>query len=283
MKQLYFLSLLIILAGTSCKKSATSDQALAALELKNVSYGSDPLQNMDVYLPAGRNTTNTKALIVIHGGAWMTGDKADMNEAVAAFKLLLPDYAIFNINYRLATLPSGNLWPTQLNDVNTAFDFISNKAGEYQFNKSKVVIGGASAGAHLALLKAYKQNPGSIKAVIDLFGPTDMADLYQKNSSYQPLLTVFMGGTPATNITSYNSGSVLLSVNASSAPTIILHGTADTVVPISQSDSLNTRLGNAGVIKEYHKYTGEGHGVWSATNTPDAFGKIAQFIKTNVK
>lgn len=279
------MALMMTTGMISCKKTPdlAENPTSQPLELVNVSYGADAAQKMDVYLPAGRNTTDTKALILIHGGAWIGGDKADFNDAVASLKALLPDFAIFNINYRLAALPSSNLWPTQLNDVNTAFDFILNKAHDYTFNSSKLAIGGASAGAHLALLKAYKQNTGNIKAVVDMFGPTDMADLYNKNSNYQSLLTIFMGGTPATASATYSIASPLFAVTPTSVPTIILHGTLDNVVPISESDSLNNRLINAGVPKQYEKYTGEGHGFWSTANTADAMSKIAAFIKLHVK
>lgn len=278
---------LMTMIGTSCKKTGSNNDStssqLQAKEIFNVSYGNDAAQNMDVYLPAGRNETDTKAVILIHGGAWVGGDKTDMNDAITAFKTLLPDYAVFNINYRLAALPSTNLWPVQLDDVNTAFDFIVNKSSEYQFNRNKMVIGGASAGAHLALLKAYKQNSGNIKAVIDMFGPTDMKALYITNTNYQALLTIFLGGSPTTNPAVYTSSSPLFFVNSNSAPTIILHGTADNVVSISESDSLNNRLANAGVIKEYEKYAGEGHGFWSVSNSADAYAKIAAFLKLNVQ
>ncbi|MEI9807388.1 MAG: hypothetical protein WDO16_05610 [Bacteroidota bacterium] len=67
---------------------------------------------MDVYLPAGRSKTTTKLIILIHGGAWATGDKSDFNVFVDTLKIRLPDYAICNINYRLANI-GGNFFPTR--------------------------------------------------------------------------------------------------------------------------------------------------------------------------
>jgi acetyl esterase/lipase len=288
MKPLVIFCMALMVIGTSCKKNGgdtgnNGNTTLQAQEILNVSYGSDQLQNMDVYLPAGRTTANTKALVMIHGGAWVGGDKTDMNEAIASLRTQLPDFALFNINYRLASLPATNLWPAQLDDVNAAMAFITSKAGDYKFNGNKIAIGGASAGAHLALLKAYKQNSGNIKAVVDMFGPTDMSDLFVKNASYQPLLTIFMGGSPTSNPSAYTNASPLFAVSAVSVPTIILHGTADAVVPITESDSLNNRLTTAGVAHQYEKYAMEGHGFWSAPNTADALSKIASFIKTYVQ
>lgn len=283
MKRLFIYCMAVMVIGSGCKKSETENN-LPAQQLLDVAYGADAQQKMDIYLPAGRSTSTTKALILIHGGAWVSGDKAEMNEAINTFKTLLPDYAFFNINYRLATT-GGNLWPTQLNDVDAAVNFIINRKDEYKFNHKMMAIGGASAGAHLALLQAYKSNTnGNFKAAVDLFGPTDMKDLYNtSNANTQFVLGLFMGGTPASNPTGYTNASPLYAVNSSSVPTIILHGTLDNVVPIHQSNSLNNRLATAGVTKQYEKYTGEGHGVWSVANTTDAFTKIAAFLKLHVK
>jgi dipeptidyl aminopeptidase/acylaminoacyl peptidase len=147
-----------------------------------------------------------------------------------------------------------------------------------------MAIGGASSGAHLALLKAYSGNSGNLKAVVDLFGPTDMKDLYNNStSSTQFVMSFFMSGTPATNASAYTAASPLFAVNNNSVPTIILHGTADNIVPIHQSDSLNNRLVNAGRTVAYHKYAGEIHGVWNNANTADAYARIAAFLNLHVK
>src|SRR6476469_6217427 len=120
MKQLF--SLLVLLVFVSCQKETTGTAAESGEKvLQNVPYGNDGQQQMDIYLPANRNTTDTKALVLIHGGAWTSGDKTDFNEFIAILKQRLPGYALFNINYRLASFPSTNLFPTQEADVKAAF------------------------------------------------------------------------------------------------------------------------------------------------------------------
>jgi len=287
MTKLKLITLCFLLVVVACKKSGDDNgvpapNPSAALELKDVAYGADAAQKMDVYLPAGRSADSTNIIVLIHGGAWASGDKADFNDNIAFLKTALPKYAIINLNYRLAALPSTNLWPTQLNDINTAFNFIASKRIEYQINTNKIGIGGASAGGHLALLKAYKNNTGNIKAVVDLFGPTEMADLYNFNTSFQPLLSIFLAGTPTTNAAGYANASPLYGVNSSAPPTIIFHGGIDATVPIRQSDSLNNRLANAGVTKQYVVYPAEGHG-WSGANLTDTYNKMAAFISQHVK
>src|SRR5258705_7147659 len=158
----------------SCKKENNSDPGPVPVQVPektelNVGYGTDPMQKMDVYLPASRTTTATKVIILIHGGGWSSGDKADFTAYVDTLKKRIPGYAIFNINYRLAT-GAVNLFPTQENDVKAAIEFIYNKRSEYIIS-DKFVLLGTSAGGHLSLLQAYKYStPVKIKAIVDFFG-----------------------------------------------------------------------------------------------------------------
>jgi acetyl esterase/lipase len=279
---LYIAGLALLTA--SCQKDPINGgpAPLAAKSETNVSYGADALQKMDVYLPGGRTANSTKVIILIHGGGWNQGDKADFASYVDTLKKRLPDYAIFNINYRLAT-GTTNFFPTQENDVKAAIDFIYSKRAEYAIS-DKFVYLGASAGAHLALLQAYK-NTTTIrpKAVIDFFGPTDMVDMY--NNPTNPLipgaLVQVVGGTPTTQAGLYASSSPINFVSAQSPPTIILHGGLDILVSPTQSTTLKTRLTTLGVVNQYVFYPTENHG-WTGPNMIDSFDKIQAFLTANV-
>mgnify|MGYP003559321050 FL=1 len=121
----------------SCQKDSPGDPAPLPAETQlNVSYGPDPLQKMDVYLPAGRSTGSTKVIVMIHGGGWTQGDKSEFTSYVDTLKRRLPGYAIYNINYRLANGTS-NFFPTQENDVKTAVEFIYGKRNEAQISSFK--------------------------------------------------------------------------------------------------------------------------------------------------
>ncbi len=282
------LLLIAILATTSCKKSSTDDggsQALAEQTLVDVPYAADASQKMDVYLPANRSEATTYIVVMVHGGSWSGGDKTDFNTDIPNIRTLLGNYAIFNINYRLAN-GSSILLTQQTDDINTAFAYITSKAAEYHVNTNKIALMGASAGGHLALLKAYKANAdGRIKAMVDLFGPTDMAWMYNNHPLpiyTQPIIANVMGGTPTTSAAAYTSGSPINFVTSTVPPTIIFHGTIDPVVPISESDRLNTKLQTAGVAHQYITYIGEGHS-WVGTNLTDTYNKATDFIKNWVK
>lgn len=274
------LSLIVILLAfiiSSCKKEE-EDKAVTML---NVSYGSNAQQKMDVYLPAERSTTNTKVMILIHGGAWNSGDKSDFNAYVDSLKRREPTYAIFNINYRLANAP--DIFPAQEQDVKAAVEFIYNKRSEYLIS-DKFVLVGASAGAHLALLQGYKYStPVKPRAIIDFFGPADLVELYNNPPTQLVplLLNAVTGATPTTNSSLYAASSPINFVTAQSPPTIILHGGADIIVPPAQSVLLNVKLSVSGVTREYVVYPTEGHG-WFGSNLTDSFNKIQAFLAANV-
>lgn len=274
-------------AITSCNKangtSETKDTAMVELNMKNVAYGSDSAQRLDIYLPANRDAKNTKVILFIHGGSWVGGDKNEFNDAIAAIRWKLPDYAIFNMNYRLAG--SGHRFPTQLDDVQRVVSFIKDNASHYKVNSAKLGLVGASAGAHLALLQAYKNNSdGKIKAVVDLFGPADLTDLYNNHPIPQQaryVLLNLLSKTPASGASSYQQASPINYVNTHSVPTCIFHGMNDIVVPLSQSKALKSKLLANKVKVEMTAYALEGHG-WYGKNLEDTYNKTINFIKENV-
>ncbi len=281
MKQ-FIISFLLLAVITGCQKEDREKDAFAAEKtMLDVAYGTDPAQKMDVYLPANRNTTETKVLVLVHGGSWSSGDKTELNEYLPVFKQRLPGYAIFNINYRLGQLPAINTFPTQEMDVKAAFEAIVGKGDEYGFNREKLAALGVSAGAHLVLLQAYKNSTPKAKAVVDMFGPTDLAAMYNNatTSLEQMILQALLKGTPATNAALYQSSSPIHFVTAQSPPTLILQGGADPLVSPTQSTALKAKLEATNVPVQFVLYPTEAHG-WTGANLTDSYNKIEAFLKT---
>lgn len=265
----------------SCKKDdAPAPPDTSERSELNVAYGTDALQKLDLYLPAGRSADSTRVLVLIHGGGWIDGDKADFTPAVTVLRQQFPSYAIFNINYRLAAAGT-NLFPTQENDVQAAINYIHSNRESLQVSDNFVYIG-ASAGAHLALLQGYKHRERvSPSAVIDLFGPTDFKSLYNSGPVAALLISqLFSGATPETNPGVYDQASPLFFATAGVAPTLILQGGKDDVVPPVQSEMLKTKLSNAGVANQYVLYPDEGHG-WDGNELLDTFTKIGEFLRAH--
>ena len=280
----WYLIIGISLLLVSCQKE--QDLSPIVLEEKtelNAAYGTNATHKMDIYLPKARSTATTKVMILIHGGAWSTGDKTDFTAYVDTLKRRLPGYAFFNINYRLAT-GTPNLFPTQENDVKAAIEFIYSKRDEYNVS-DKFVLLGVSSGAHLSLLHAYKYtSPVRIKAVVDFFGPTDLVDMYNNPASiFAPpaAIAAVVGGTPATHLTLYQQSSPMTFLSAQSPPTIILHGGVDILVSPAQSANLFSKLQLAAVPRQYVFYPTENHG-WTGATLTDSFDKIGVFLAANV-
>lgn len=280
----YLIIFIASLSILSCQKESNlGTTELAAQTQLNIAYGTDASQKMDIYLPASRTTAATKVMVLIHGGGWSTGDKTDFTAYVDTLKRRLPGYAIFNINYRLAT-GAVNLFPTQENDVKAAIEFIYGKRNEYKIS-DKYILLGTSAGAHLSLLQANKYtNPVKIKAVVDFFGPTDLVDMYNNPASaFAPpsAVSAVVGATPTTNLTLYQQSSPITFISAQSPPTIILQGGVDILVSPSQSVSLKNKLQSFSVTHQYVFYSTENHG-WVGANLTDSFDKIGIFLAANV-
>ena len=253
--------------------------------MKNISYGSDSTQKMDIYLPANRSADKTKTIIFIHGGSWSGGDKYEFTDAIQNLSSALPDYAMFSINYRLAYYGK-NKFPAQMEDIESAINYIAEKSDDYEINADKICLVGASAGAHLALLYAYKNNnDDKIKAVVDLFGPADLTDLYHNHpvpSASQPVLVNLLGSTPNNKPELYREASPVNYITANTVPTKIFHGAGDYVVPVAQSNKLKAKLQQNNVKVELTVYPAEGHG-WYGASLYDTYKKTADFIKENVQ
>ena len=282
MKFLFF-SVLFMSILTSCQKENKDTENESAKTVLNVSYGGDDRQKMDVYLPAGRSKEATKAIVLVHGGSWTSGNKTELAAYIDTFKKRMPELAIININYRLAS--STRPLSASESDVKAAVDFIATQAAGWGIHKNAMALLGVSAGAHLALLQAYKYtDPIVPKAVISFFGPADMADLYNStgNSYYQMGLQLLIGGTPTSKPAVFEQASPINFVKGQSPPTLLLHGGRDGLVPVAQSKKLKAQLDKVGVPSDLVVYPAEGHG-WQGANLTDAYNKIGQFLAQHIQ
>lgn len=201
----------------------TNFDAAKPYTLSNVKYGADPKQSMDIYLPANRKAATTKVLIMLHGGGWIFGDKTEFNAGVAGLMAAIPDMAIVNANYRLYS-NGQNAFPAQEQDMNAIWNFVLNMRSQAQLS-DKIALFGQSAGAQMVMLHAYKNHSAvQPRAVVEWYGPTDLAKLYNENTAQASVFAPVIGGTPATVPQNYFSASPVNFVSSTSAPTLILQG-----------------------------------------------------------
>ncbi|MCH7401559.1 prolyl oligopeptidase family serine peptidase [Belliella kenyensis] len=232
-----------------------------SMELVDEPYGNHPRQAMDVYLPANRSSKETKILVWIHGGAWTDGDKSEFSAFKERFENAFEGYAFVSLNYRLFNITTGsNRFPNQEEDVMDAIEYIKAHASKWGVS-SEIVIAGASAGGHLALLHAYKNNPDkSVKAVVAFFPPTDFNTFHGFNFITTMLIEALHGGGPSSQAQRYIDSSPVKHINNSSVPTVFFHGTADNVVPIQQSQLLEKTLKDNNIPMSNRYVQGAQHG-----------------------
>lgn len=119
-----------------------------ARALRDVSYGSDPRQRFDVYLPAQAH--NAPILLFVHGGGWANGNKDNPGVVENKAAYWLPKgYIFISTNYRMRpdTAPLD-----QARDVARALAAVQKRAPGWNGDASRVLLMGHSAGAHLAAL-----------------------------------------------------------------------------------------------------------------------------------
>lgn len=200
---------------------------------------------LDYYPAFGRSPA--PCVIVIHGGGWDDGDRGQIPQ----FNdwLAWSGYSVADISYRLA--PAG-VWPAQREDVAAAIAFIKAHAGPWGVDPSRLVILGRSAGGQIAEASAYALQDPAVRGVVALYAPADMHFAWawgrEDDALNSPrLLRRFLGGTPETARPAYDSSSAILLAGAGSPPTLLVHGTIDTLVWNRQSERLSARLSEAGV------------------------------------
>ncbi|MCK7556896.1 alpha/beta hydrolase [Chitinophaga sedimenti] len=165
MRNLLFLFLLI-----GCTKSnSTNPDTYPQEKMLDVAYGTDARQKMDVYLAANHDTT-TPFIVFIHGGGWTAGNKEDMHGFRDHF--LTKGISSASISYRYV---SGSVHHEELMaDVTKAINLIQ-EMDNWHSRKTKFILCGGSAGAHMALLYTYKYaSQAQVGAVISMAGPTKL-------------------------------------------------------------------------------------------------------------
>lgn len=283
MRRIIYLSVIInFLLLISCNNDENeftfSNSPDKADILFDIQYGDEDNQNFDIYLPKDRSRNNTKSIVLIHGGGWIGGDKSDMYELFNVLKRDLPDYAIININYRLAD-DDTKIFPAQIQDINSAIEYI--KAANYHISNDFAIIGG-SAGGYLALYYSYRFNDNNnIKLVCSVVGPTDISDdEILANDQMKQILETSIGESVDENPELYEELSPINYVTQNTVPTALFYGNNDPLVPISQAQNLKNSLNQHGIQNIIHIYEG-GHGDWSKEDIEDYKANLINFITTN--
>jgi acetyl esterase/lipase len=227
---------------------------VSAATLLDVPYGLEESQKLDLYEPPQSNEKKP-AVILIHGGGWVSGDKRDY--AYVAQLAAARGILAVAINYHLTDGSSKGIWPAQLDDVQAAVKWVRSHATALGVAPDRICALGSSAGGHLAAFLAVLRKPieEHVDCAVDEFGPVDLVDFFHGQTPEN----MFGKVEPAMRQHILEQASPVNFVTEGTAPMLIVQGTRDTMVKPEQSERIRNALQNAGVEAQYFTYAG-GHG-----------------------
>ncbi len=252
--------------------------------LENIEYsqaGGVSLR-LDARIPDGAGPF--AAAIIVHGGAWVTGDR---RTSVQPLFQPLTDarIATFSISYRLAGPgPDGFRMSkditqiltlgTAIDDVRQAIAYVKVHSSEYRVDPERIALIGESAGAQLASMAALRPNKNSsVRGVVAFYGPSDLVKFAQTSVLIPDNIRRSLHGTALETMlfAGLRDLSPVTWVSSGAPPFLLIHGTADTLVPFDQSQELYNKLRAAGVSCEIYQEKGGHHGIkrWESAGLTD--------------
>lgn len=224
----------------------------------HLAYGKSSQQVLDLYIPDG-NLNNMPVVILLHGGAWSMGGLEYTGKH--AQDICNKGFVVANVDYRYvsAKISAKDL----LADIQAAVTYVSNLSSKYGYAKKDYHIVGISAGAHLALLYGYSNK--NVKSITALCAPSrlDSAEVLEflKKNGLLEMIEKLAGAK--FNVNGPNPAFVAISPfkNISNTPTLLIHGDADPLVNVSQSQNLYAELKTKEVESKLVIREGKGHDV----------------------
>lgn len=257
---------------------------------ENVSYGTHERNTLNLYIPADKDSVGL--VLMIHGGAWIGGDKNDY--AAEMERVLDMGYAVASVNYRYISDDVDLIDVTD--DIQLAVAKIKKLSEKRGVEINKMVVTGVSAGGHLSMLYAYSRaDVSAIKpvAVLNYCGPTDLSDdaYYFDNGlgdgEYVAQVLSWACGYKHTFATREEAKEALWNVSPlkyvdeNTVPTVINHGMKDNIVPFSNAVSLRDKFDELGVTYVFNAYPNSGHGLnEDAENTDKSYELYSEYLET---
>jgi acetyl esterase/lipase len=234
------LAALVALALAGCGANTIEPTA-------TVSYADRPGAVFDLYRPSRSGPLPT--VVFVHGGGFRAGSRLD--GAKYASSLVRCGIQVVSIDYRLTS--SGATWPAPLDDARDALRYVRAHAGE--LGAGKIGVAGASAGACLAELLAFEEDPRP-DCLVALSGYGDLSLGPARDFAYFDSIMAGVFGHPAP-FSADELAELSPALRARSIPALVAHSNHDTDVFIDQGDDLAAALGPSAI---YMRRNGWAHG-----------------------
>ncbi len=238
----------------------------------DIHYGKDEKQVMDIVMPH-KDRANGGVMLLIHGGAWVEGDKNNGYTEAFINKYSDSGYIIATMNYRLA---SGDIsLKDMLDDIESSLNYIKGAAAQNGISAGRAMLIGWSSGGHLAEMYAYTRAEAAdikVTCVTAYSGIADITDssLYIDNPLDDILKRPMTGvvsnlcgyGFTAENLSDakdYLAAASPITYADRAVPTIICHSSIDTYVSYSTAVNLKKALDERGIDNCFIDFPKSGH------------------------
>lgn len=249
---------------------------------------------LDIALPKGTAERPRAAIVVIHGGGWIEGDKSSFVVAETPGNILELAAAGFvgvAVNYRLSREAP---YPAALTDCQAAVRWLRGHAKEYQIDPSRIGAYGNSAGGHLALLLGlpdassrsrgkdgpFPNESSRVQCAVSDSGPLDLIAEY-KNGVLRGVIQQFMNGPPQGALRQrYEIASPANYPGTAFPPVFLIYGEVDQQVDVQTADRFVTQLGQGGRrTVSYFRLAGVGHCPHSLARVPYLRPAVIEFFQ----
>jgi len=200
-------------------------------------------------------------------------------------------YVVASVSYRF--IPK-HKFPAQIEDAKTAVRFLRLNAKKYDIDTERFGALGFSAGGHSALMLGLTDStagfdgdlyPGvssQVQSVVDFFGPTDMSLYAESEGLVDSFMVPFLSKQCKTDPNCYKRASPIEYVTKNAAPTLVVHGTVDLLVPIIHSERLVKKMKEVGAEAEFLPMQWKGHG-WSGPAVRESALASLEFLNKTLK
>ena len=288
-KFVFLLAAVIFTGAVSAQDPPTTPSLLRIADRywmqPDVVYGganNTPLK-LDIWYPRD-NPVPTPTLVNIHGGGWIFGSKEG---AVYQFLPFLErGWRVVNVEYRMA---GNSLAPAAVEDTRCALRWVFRNAKQWNFDTSKIVLTGQSAGGHLSLItgmlpkgtpldnRCHGDEDLKVAAIVNWYGITDVNDIIE-GPNLKNYAVMWMGSQP-NSAEIARTVSPLTYVRPGLPPVLTIHGDKDDVVPYGHAVRLRDALDKVNVPNRLITVPGGGHGMFAQPEYEMAYREIWRFLK----
>jgi acetyl esterase/lipase len=296
------LALLFALNATAADTPAPRLDKSAIKMERNITYATINGERLQLDIAYPKADGKYPLVVFIHGGAWKFGDRSELSRPIqdpevasngmsTIENLASRGFVGATISYRLA--PKGK-FHDMLSDCKTAVRFLKAKAKDYHADPDKVGAVGFSAGGHLVAMLGlagkeagfegtlYPEQSSKVNCVVDLFGPTDLTLYAESEGLNKGFMRPLLGDQALQSRELHVKASPITYVKKDAPPFLIMHGTADFVVPIIHSERLVAKMKDVGAPVEFVPVKGKGHG-WGGVTMKETSETAAAFLAKHLK